>query len=51
MAKLPKQILVEKDNVEKTLANLKEAMAKHTGSILKPVLSEDEGRSLGMVLY
>lgn len=28
MAKLPKQILVEKDNVEKTLANLKEAMER-----------------------
>jgi uncharacterized protein YutE (UPF0331/DUF86 family) len=28
MAKLPKQILIEKDNVEKTLANLKEAMER-----------------------
>jgi len=28
MARLPKQILVEKDNVEKTLANLKEAMER-----------------------
>jgi len=28
MAKLPKQILVEKDNVEKTLANLKQAMVR-----------------------
>ena len=28
MARLPKQIIVEKDNVDKTLANLKEAMER-----------------------
>jgi len=43
MAKLPKQILVEKDNVKKTLANLKEAMVKHMVGILK--------RSLVMVWH
>jgi len=31
MAKLPKQILVEKDNIEKTLANVKVALSRTVG--------------------
>ncbi len=44
MAKLPKQILIEKDNVEKTLANLKETMER-------PEISSVELAAIGTFLH